>query len=137
MADSTGSRANQLRRTRKDLLQAAARLARQGRTPTLEECAEEAMVSRATATTSGSSSAGATSSRSRSGYGASQPTSAYDCRRVAPRDLARRASRQTWVAILYSHARTCSPSNVCRLRHARRNVSCTASSASSYDASIR
>lgn len=49
MADSTGSRANQLRRTRKDLLQAAARLARQGRTPTLEECAEEAMVSRATA----------------------------------------------------------------------------------------
>ncbi|SFL86156.1 TetR/AcrR family transcriptional regulator [Variovorax sp. OV329] len=48
MSDGT-RRANQLRRTRKDLLQAAARLARQGRTPTLEECAEEAMVSRATA----------------------------------------------------------------------------------------
>lgn len=47
-SDASG-RANQLRRTRKDLLQAAARLARQGRTPTLEECAEEAMVSRATA----------------------------------------------------------------------------------------
>jgi AcrR family transcriptional regulator len=36
-------------RTRKDLLQTAARLMRQGRTPTLEEVAEEALVSRATA----------------------------------------------------------------------------------------
>jgi AcrR family transcriptional regulator len=44
-----GSRANQLRRTRKDLLQAAARLARSGRSPSLEEIAAEAMVSRATA----------------------------------------------------------------------------------------
>jgi AcrR family transcriptional regulator len=38
-----------LRRTRKDLLQAAARLTRQGRNPSLEEVAEDAMVSRATA----------------------------------------------------------------------------------------
>lgn len=40
---------NQKRRTRKDLLTAAARLLRRGRTPTLEEVAEEALVSRATA----------------------------------------------------------------------------------------
>lgn len=39
---------NQKRRTRKDLLQAATRLIREGRTPTLEEVAEEALVSRAT-----------------------------------------------------------------------------------------
>jgi AcrR family transcriptional regulator len=45
----SGGRANQLRRTRKDLLQAAARLARDGRSPSLEEVAEAAMVSRATA----------------------------------------------------------------------------------------
>jgi AcrR family transcriptional regulator len=42
-------RPNQRRRTRKDLLQAASRLLRQGRTPSLEEIGEEAMVSRATA----------------------------------------------------------------------------------------
>jgi AcrR family transcriptional regulator len=42
-------RPNQRRRTRKDLLQAAARLLRQGRKPSLEEVAEEALVSRATA----------------------------------------------------------------------------------------
>lgn len=42
-------RPNQRTRTRKDLLQAAARLMKQGRTPTLEEVAEEALVSRATA----------------------------------------------------------------------------------------
>jgi AcrR family transcriptional regulator len=42
-------RPNQKTRTRKDLLQAASRLMRQGRTPTLEEVAEEALVSRATA----------------------------------------------------------------------------------------
>ena len=47
-ADKTG-RPNQKRRTRKDLLQAAARLLNQGRTPSLEEIAEEALVSRATA----------------------------------------------------------------------------------------
>jgi AcrR family transcriptional regulator len=44
-----GGRANQLRRTRKDLLQAASRLVRAGRHPSLEEVAEAAMVSRATA----------------------------------------------------------------------------------------
>ncbi|MGB6087041.1 TetR/AcrR family transcriptional regulator [Parvibaculum sp.] len=43
------ARANQKRRTRKDLLQAAARLLKEGRNPTLEEVAEEALVSRATA----------------------------------------------------------------------------------------
>lgn len=44
-----GERPNQRRRTRKDLLQAAARLMKQGGTPSLEQIAEEAMVSRATA----------------------------------------------------------------------------------------
>jgi AcrR family transcriptional regulator len=42
-------RPNQKARTRKDLLQAASRIIKQGRTPTLEEVAEEALVSRATA----------------------------------------------------------------------------------------
>ena len=42
-------RPNQRKRTRKDLLQAAARLAKQGRSPSLEEIAAEALVSRATA----------------------------------------------------------------------------------------
>ena len=42
-------RPNQKTRTRKDLLQAASRLIKQGRAPSLEEVAEEAMVSRATA----------------------------------------------------------------------------------------
>jgi AcrR family transcriptional regulator len=42
-------RPNQKTRTRKDLLQAAARLMKQGRSPSLEEIAEEALVSRATA----------------------------------------------------------------------------------------
>jgi len=45
---STG-RPNQKRRTRKALLQAASRLLKQGRKPGLEEIAEEALVSRATA----------------------------------------------------------------------------------------
>lgn len=49
MSTETTGRPNQLRRTRKDLLQAAARLTRQGRNPSLDEVAEEAMVSRATA----------------------------------------------------------------------------------------
>ncbi|HEY7800201.1 MAG TPA: TetR/AcrR family transcriptional regulator [Hyphomonadaceae bacterium] len=48
MADTAG-RPNQRRRTRKDLLDAAARLMKQGRRPTLEEVAEAALVSRATA----------------------------------------------------------------------------------------
>jgi AcrR family transcriptional regulator len=43
------ARANQKRRTRKDLLQAASRLMKQGRKPGLDEIAEEALVSRATA----------------------------------------------------------------------------------------
>jgi AcrR family transcriptional regulator len=42
-------RANQTRRTRKDLLRAAARMLEQGRAPSLDEIAEEALVSRATA----------------------------------------------------------------------------------------
>ncbi|WP_431283175.1 TetR/AcrR family transcriptional regulator [Humitalea sp. 24SJ18S-53] len=41
--------ANQKKRTRKDLLQAASRLLKQGRRPSLEEVAEEALVSRTTA----------------------------------------------------------------------------------------
>lgn len=48
VAQQTG-RPNQKSRTRKDLLQAASRLLKQGRKPTLEQVAEEAMVSRATA----------------------------------------------------------------------------------------
>jgi len=48
MADTAG-RPNQRRRTRKDLLEAASRLMRQGRKPSLEEVAEAALVSRATA----------------------------------------------------------------------------------------
>jgi AcrR family transcriptional regulator len=48
--DVEGSgRANQRRRTRKDLLQAAARLIKQRHNPSLEQIADEAMVSRATA----------------------------------------------------------------------------------------
>jgi AcrR family transcriptional regulator len=46
--EGTG-RPNQKSRTRKDLLQAASRLIKQGRAPTLEEVAQEALVSRATA----------------------------------------------------------------------------------------
>lgn len=48
-AVDTAERPNQKRRTRKDLLQAAARLLKRGRRPSLEEVAEEALVSRATA----------------------------------------------------------------------------------------
>ena len=42
-------RANQRRRTRKDLLAAAARLLKEGRAPDMDDVAREAMVSRATA----------------------------------------------------------------------------------------
>ncbi|TFV58397.1 TetR/AcrR family transcriptional regulator [Mycobacterium sp. PS03-16] len=45
----TQGRRNQRTRTRKDLLHAAARLMKQGRRPSLEDVAEEALVSRATA----------------------------------------------------------------------------------------
>jgi AcrR family transcriptional regulator len=48
-AAKDGARGNQRLRTRKDLLDAAARLIRGGRTPTFEEIAEAALVSRATA----------------------------------------------------------------------------------------
>lgn len=49
MAEPQKGRPNQKRRTRKDLLEAAARLIKQGRKPNLDEIAEEALVSRATA----------------------------------------------------------------------------------------
>lgn len=49
MANAKAERPNQKRRTRKDLLLAASRLMKQGRRPSLEEIAEEALVSRATA----------------------------------------------------------------------------------------
>jgi AcrR family transcriptional regulator len=49
MDSEVTGRPNQRRRTRKDLLDAASRLVKQGRKPTLEEIAEEALVSRATA----------------------------------------------------------------------------------------
>lgn len=45
----SAGRPNQRTRTRKDLLQAASRLMKQGRKPSLDEVAEEALVSRATA----------------------------------------------------------------------------------------
>ncbi len=48
VAEKTGRR-NQRQRTRKDLLRAASRLMKQGRKPSPEEIAEEALVSRATA----------------------------------------------------------------------------------------
>jgi AcrR family transcriptional regulator len=46
---NAGGRPNQKMRTRKDLIQAAARLMKEGRKPTLEEVSAEALVSRATA----------------------------------------------------------------------------------------
>jgi AcrR family transcriptional regulator len=49
MDSEVTGRPNQRRRTRKDLLDAASRLVKQGRKPTLEEIAEDALVSRATA----------------------------------------------------------------------------------------
>ena len=54
------------------------------------------------------------------------------------RELRRSMSRQTFVAMRYSQARNCEPPwNPDRPRHAFRKVSCTASSASSNEASIR
>jgi AcrR family transcriptional regulator len=49
MSVSVSARGNQKRRTRKDLLQAASLLMKQGRKPTIDEVAEAALVSRATA----------------------------------------------------------------------------------------
>ena len=95
------------------------------------------IVSRRMATASGCSSLGAAASSNWSGYGWSQGTSANELPAVR-RELRRSMSRQTLVAIRYSHARNCEPpSKPDRPRHAFRNVSCTASSASSNEASIR
>ena len=95
------------------------------------------IVSRLMATASGCSSLGAAWSSSRSGYGWSHGTSANELPAVR-RELRLSMSRQTLVAIRYSHARNCEPpSKPDRPRHAFRNVSCTASSASSNEASIR
>lgn len=49
MTQEAAGRPNQRKRTRRAILEAAARLAAQGRTLTLDEVAEEALVSRATA----------------------------------------------------------------------------------------
>ena len=49
MESTNAGRPNQRMRTRKDLLQAASRMIKQGRKPSLEEIAAEALVSRATA----------------------------------------------------------------------------------------
>ncbi len=49
MAEAKTGRQNQRHRTRKELLQAAARLMKQGHKPTLDEVAQAALVSRATA----------------------------------------------------------------------------------------
>lgn len=49
MTRAAPDRSRQRLRTRKDLLEAGARLIKSGRTPTLEKVAEEALVSRATA----------------------------------------------------------------------------------------
>ncbi len=48
-ASEKSGRANQKSRTRKDLLHAAGRLLKEGRSPSLEEVAEAALISRATA----------------------------------------------------------------------------------------
>ena len=67
------------------------------------------IVSRDTTTASGSCSLGAISSSSRSGYGCSHGTSANECSDGRRRWLRRSASRQAFVAILYSHARRPGP----------------------------
>jgi len=73
-----------------------------------------------------------------SGYGVSHDTSATDRSEVSRRVFRRRPSRHTFVAMRYSQARTIAPpSNDSRARHALRNVSWTASSASSNEASMR
>ncbi len=90
------------------------------------------------ATASGCSSLGAAWSSRRSGYGWIQGTSASERIPVPRRELRRSMSRQTFVAMRYSQARNSEPpSKPDRPRQAFRNVSCTASSASSNEASIR
>ena len=69
------------------------------------------IVSRSTTTASGSSSVGASSSSNRSGYGCSQGISANERSSGTRRDLLRIMSKQTFVAILYSHARNIEPSS--------------------------
>jgi hypothetical protein len=92
------------------------------------------IVSRATTTASGSSPGAGMFSSSSSGYGCSHGTSAV----VARRGRRSSASRQAFVAIRYSQARSVErPWNVSRLRHARRNVSWVRSSASSSEPSMR
>ena len=94
-------------------------------------------VSFATTRASGPASGEATSSSRRSGYGCSHGTSAKEVSVGTRRALRRKASRHALVAIRYSQARRAEPANVSRLSHARRNVSCTRSSASSNEPSIR
>jgi hypothetical protein len=61
---------------------------------------------------------------SRSGYGWSHGTSAKDCILVRRRELRRTMSKQTFVAMRFSHERNNEPpSNLSRLRRACRNVS--------------
>ncbi len=108
------------------------------------------IVSLATTTTSGCSSLGATGSASRSGNGCSHATSVRGGRGVLGSDGAAtwcgrtrrarpsRASRHAFVAIRYSQARNVErPSKPGRFFQARRNVSCTRSSDSSNEPSIR
>jgi hypothetical protein len=110
---------------------------RGGRTCRAARKASE-IVSRSMATASGCSSAGAAWSSSTSGYGWIHGTSGCDRIAAARRELRRSMSRQTLVAMRYSQARNCAPPwNPDRPRQAFRNVSCTASSASSNEASIR
>ena len=87
---------------------------------------------------SGSSSLGAISSSRRSGYGWIHGTSANECSEGTRRPRLRMASRHTVVAMRYSQARRFVPgSKVSRAFHARTIVSCTASSASSNEPSMR
>ena len=107
------------------------------------------IVSRATTTASGPSSAGASS---RSGYGcshgrssgggtgASGSAAAATSGGITRRGRRRSTSRHAFVAIRYSHAfsdERASAAKLARLRHARRNVSCTRSSESSNEPSMR
>jgi hypothetical protein len=99
------------------------------------------IVSLATTSASGSASPDGMPSSTSSGYGCSQGTSASGAAPLCGRGLRGRRSRKSrhaFVAILYSHARNDErPWKLFRFRHARRNVSWTRSSESSYEPSIR
>jgi hypothetical protein len=96
------------------------------------------IVSLATTTASGWLSLGAIWSSSRSGYGCSHGTSAKECSDGTRRRLRLSASRQALVVMRYSQARNPGPPwKLARRRQARRKVSCTTSSASSNEPSIR